>query len=282
MKAVSERGRWLGAAVVTAAVVGGLVLTSGARRPAMAQANSSSGLTGCDLLTNAVGNLKSALQKAQAATNGGLHNQMWGTIVARDGRVCAVQFSGPTAGSQWLLSRVISAQKANTADGLSLSGFALSTANLFSAVNPGGSLYGLEQSNPVDTGVAYAGDAALFGTFHDPMVGLRIGGVNVFGGGLALYDKRKGFVGAVGVSGDTSCADHNVAWRTRYNLKLDFLKTNGVGGVNSDPKRPDNIIYDITNATGFQIGTSASGFGHAACTPDNGSQSISTMLPAVE
>ena len=62
---------------------------------------------------------------------------------------------------------MIAAQKANTANSLSLSsgvtpggsavgtaGLALSTANLFSAVQPGGSLYGLQASNPVDTEVA--------------------------------------------------------------------------------------------------------------------------------
>ena len=46
---------------------------------------------------------------------------------------------------------------------------------------------------------------------NDPMVNKRIGGVNVFGGGLALYGST-GLVGALGVSGDTSCADHNIAW----------------------------------------------------------------------
>src|SRR5262249_62010986 len=84
----------------------------------------------------------------------GLNLNMWATIVARDGTVCAVAFSGNTSGSQWLGSRVISAQKANTAnlfslDGSSVSnssgmpnGLALSTANLYSAVQPGGSLFG--------------------------------------------------------------------------------------------------------------------------------------------
>ncbi len=239
-------------------------------------------LTGCDVLKSASANLKTALQTAQAASNGGLSNQMWGTIVARDGTVCAVEFSGADAGSQWLLSRVISAQKANTANGLSVSKFALSTANLFSAVNPGGSLYGLQHSNPVDPEVAYRGNAKFFGASQDPMIGNRIGGVNVFGGGLALYDKNKGFIGGLGVSGDTSCADHNVAWRTRANLGLDFLATDGVGGVSPDLTRPDNIIYDITNVPGFQIGSSAGGFGHATCTPDNRSKADSTTLPAVQ
>jgi uncharacterized protein GlcG (DUF336 family) len=35
-----------------------------------------------------------------------------------------------------------------------------------------------------------------------------------FGGGLALYDDN-GVIGGLGVSGDTPCADHNVAWRMR-------------------------------------------------------------------
>jgi hypothetical protein len=43
----------------------------------------------------------------------------------------------------------------------------------------------------------------------------------VFGGGLALYDSNGDIVGAVGVSGDASCADHNIAWRVRQILDLD-------------------------------------------------------------
>ena len=66
----------------------------------------------------------------------------------------------------------------------------LSTANLFSAVQNGGSLFGLQFSNPVDPGVAYQGEAGQFGKPTDPLVGQRIGGVNVFGGGVALYDPQ--------------------------------------------------------------------------------------------
>src|SRR5947207_7631575 len=143
--------------------------------------------------------LKSALISAVAAESSGLNNQMWAAIVNRDGIVCAVAFSGANRAAQWPGSRVISAQKANTANAFSLdsssssdgsgqpAGLALSTANLYSAVNPGGSLYGLQHSNPVDTGVAYGGNADKYGTKNDPMVRNRIGGVNVFGGGLALY-----------------------------------------------------------------------------------------------
>lgn len=197
--------------------------------------------------------LKAALKDATAKKNGGFGLPMWGTIVDRSGNVCAVAYSGDTVDAQWPGSRVISAQKANTANAFSLAGLALSTANLYSAVQPGGSLYGLQASNPVNTAVAYAGSAGDFGSSSDPMVGKRIGGVNVFGGGLALYNDKGEILGGLGVSGDSSCADHNIAWRARNGLKLDYVPA----GVARD--KTDQIIYDITG------GKSAGGFGHAAC-----------------
>jgi hypothetical protein len=84
--------------------------------------------------------LEAALKTARAASNGGFNLDMWATIVNRDGVVCAVAFTGNTRGDQWPGSRVISAQKANTANAFSLPGLSLSTANLYSAVQPGGSL----------------------------------------------------------------------------------------------------------------------------------------------
>jgi uncharacterized protein GlcG (DUF336 family) len=205
--------------------------------------------------------LKEALTAARLQPNGGFNLDMWGTIVNRDGIVCAVAFTGQNRGDQWPGSRVISAQKANTANAFGLPGLSLATANLFSAVSPGGSLYGLQHSNPVSTGVAYAGPAVRFGAANDPMVGRRIGGVNVFGGGLALYNASGVLVGALGVSGDSSCADHNIAWRTRNTLRLDYVPA----GVSGDPARPDNIVYDITSQAGQQEGVSASGWGHPEC-----------------
>lgn len=225
---------------------------------------------GCDGLPNYT-QLKAALTAAVNTETSGLNMQMWGTIVDRDGTVCAVAFSGTTRGSQWPGSRVISAQKANTANAFSLAapagifptGLALSTANLYSAVQPGGSLYGLQHSNPVDTQLAYGGNSDNYGTPVDFMVGKKIGGVNVFGGGLALYNASKQIVGAIGVSGDTSCADHMIGWRLRHNLNLDYLA--GIGGVSGDAARPDNIIYDITPNPAGGTGVSAGGFGHPTC-----------------
>lgn len=253
-----------------------------------ARADDGGGNNNCRNLPSQSG-LKAALIAATAAEGSGLNNQMWGTIVDRDGVVCAVAFSGTDRGAQWPGSRVISAQKANTANSFSLdaasnsggsgqpNGLALSTANLYAAVQPGGSLFGLQESNPVDTDVAYRGPSWQYGTAQDPMQGNKIGGVNVFGGGLALYGPGKKIVGGVGVSGDTSCADHNIGWRVRNLLGLDHLS--GVGGVSGDATRPDNIIFDITPNPNGGTGISAGGFGHATCLNTSGSNLLPPVRP---
>jgi hypothetical protein len=127
----------------------------------------------------------------------------------------------------------------------------------------------------VDTGVAYKGPSQNYGTRNDPMVGEKIGGVNVFGGGLGLYNANGRVVGAVGVSGDTSCADHRIGWRVRDNLNLDNLA--GVGGVSGDAARPDDIVFDITENPDGGTGVSAGGFGHPRCLNTDESD-----LPAVQ
>jgi len=214
--------------------------------------------------------LTAALKQVVAQDNAGFHLHMWATVVDRDGVVQTVAFSGGDRGDQWPGSRVISAQKANTANAFSLPGLALSTANLYSAVQPGGSLYGLQHSNPVNTSVAYAGSPSAYGTAKDPMVGGKIGGVNIFGGGLPLYNAQGKLVGAVGVSGDTSATDHIVAWRLRHALQLDYVP----GGVS--PTGDDNIIHDITtDAAGHE--KSAGGFGHPSI--DARQREIAAALP---
>jgi len=199
--------------------------------------------------------VQESLRKVVSEKNGGFGLNMWATVVNRDGEVTVVTFSGKDRGEQWPGSRVISAQKANTANAFSLPGLALSTANLFTATQPGGSLFGLQFSNPVDTAVAYGGDSSKIGMENDPMVGKKIGGVNVFGGGLALYGADGTLLGALGVSGDASCADHNIAWKLRAALGFATIP----GGVS--PEGDDNIVNDITD------GASASGWGHPECTP---------------
>jgi hypothetical protein len=66
------------------------------------------------------------------------------------------------------------------------------------------------------------------------------------------------------VSGDTSCADANIAWKTRDGLHLDNVPA-GVADGGAD----DNIIYDIQ--------ASPSGFGHPECSAE--SASIAQQLP---
>ncbi|MGR8978479.1 MAG: GlcG/HbpS family heme-binding protein [Gammaproteobacteria bacterium] len=225
--------------------------------------------------------LKAALTSARNADNGGFNLDMWGTIVNRDGVVCAVAFTGDDRGDQWPGSRVISAQKANTANAFSLPGLALSTANLYTATQPGGSLYGLQHSNPVNTDVAYGGQAAMNGQPNDYMVSKKIGGVNVFGGGLALYNSEGTLVGALGVSGDSSCADHNIAWRTRNNLGLDYVPAGVAGLFASDPTHPDNIVYDyLPESEDHMAGASATGWGHPAC--NDSVAEIAAALPETQ
>jgi uncharacterized protein GlcG (DUF336 family) len=203
--------------------------------------------------------VRAALRDIVDEQNGGLGFEMWAAIVDRDGFVLEVLFSGETRASEWPGSRVIAAQKANTANAFSLSGFALSTANLYAPTQPGGSLYGLQESNPVDPEVAYGGNPQLYGTRNDPMTGKRIGGVNVFGGGLGLYSTEGTLLGAIGVSGDTSCSDHIIAWKLRHALNLDNVPAGAADGGSTD-----NIIYDTDDTL--------EGFEHPTCfdTPDRG------------
>jgi uncharacterized protein GlcG (DUF336 family) len=218
--------------------------------------------------------LKSILQTVVAGgNNGGLGNDMWATVVNRDGVVCAVVFTGADRGSQWPGSRIISAQKANTANAFSrpagVIGFAgaLSTANLFAAVQPGGSLFGLQHSNPVDAELAYDGNSGNYGQPNDPLVGGKIGGVNVFGGGLALYNPGGALVGGLGVSGDTSCSDHIIAWKVRHGLNLD----NVPAGVSADSD--DNIIFSAP------AGSLQAAFVHPNCSPVGDPKTIAENLP---
>ena len=228
--------------------------------------NSSPAFADCRAVGISHAQLELALGAAVALGGGGLANDMWATIVDRDGVVCQVAKSAG-AGEQWPGSRVISAQKANTANSFSLPagaggipGLALSTANLWAATQPGGSLFGLQFSNPVDTSVAYVGSAATWGTNGDDLKDQKIGGVNVFGGGLALYDDEGNLLGALGVSGDTSCADHNIAWRVR-NALPGFNASQVPAGVG--PNGKDGINYDVTgNHNNFE---SKGGFGHPEC-----------------
>lgn len=217
--------------------------------------------------------LKSALQavvKQGPSKNGGMGNQEWAVIVNRSGVGCAVVFSGTTSSQEWPASRVIAASKANTANGVSNDDYAISTANLYAAAQPGESLYSVATSAPPNPKAAF-GDPATFGTPDDPMIGKAVGGVIVFGGGLPLYNSQGKIIGGLGLSGDTSCTDHIIAWQVRHALHLDVV------AMGPSPAHNDNMIQD------FQNGKSPSGFGHPVCkggTPSNFIiQSLSKKFP---
>ena len=123
--------------------------------------------------------LRASVKPSGGPSNGGLDNHMWAAVVDRQGVVRAVCYSGAELGDQWPGSRAIAIEKANTANALSLSAFAFSTANLYAGSQPGGFLYGLLQTNPVDTATMYGGDSRLYGTANDPMVGKKASGVVV-------------------------------------------------------------------------------------------------------
>jgi uncharacterized protein GlcG (DUF336 family) len=194
-------------------------------------------------------------------------NQRWAVVVDRDGVVCAVVYSGEQRGDQWPGSRGIAAEKAHTANALSKPDYALSTGNLFAASQPGESLYGLVTTAPPNPEAVYKGNPSDFGTPRDPMVGKPVGGVVVFAGGLALYDAQGKIVGGLGVSGDTSCSDHVVAWKVRHQLALDAVPAGPA------PNLTDNLILDM------QRGSSPSGFGHPTCKGGLPSEEVIRKLP---
>lgn len=178
----------------------------------------------CSLSPRLIGTLNAGFNASLGSGNGGFFtpNMMWGAVVDRLGRVCAVFKSGDA----WPGSRAIAIAKAETANDFSNNKLALSTANLYGFTVPGGSLFGLNQSNPYNP---IANDPRV------PLATLTIpGGIITFGGGVALYDGSQ-VIGAFGVSGDTSCADHAVAYEARSYAIHNHVTTK--------PVSDDNIVY---------------------------------------
>jgi len=148
-------------------------------------------------------------------------------------------------GDAWPGSRAIAIAKASTANDFSNDGLALSTANLYSATQPGGSLYGLNNSNPLNPNFLPLGTG----------IGRVPGGIITFGGGVALYSRGE-VIGGLGLSGDSACADHVIAYRMRRNAGLDGIPA-GVGFNGTD-----NIDYLAPNQP-------PTGFKHPHCFPSD-------------
>lgn len=152
--------------------------------------------------------------------------RMWGALVNRDGEICGYVTTTPDPTQVWPGSQAIAKAKAYTANAFSLDDFALSTARLYTFTQPGHSLWSLGQSN------------LWHPAFNAPPRGEAggnnqiAGGLIFFGGGVPLYRSGK-IIGALGISGDTSCADHELAKWTRDELEL-----NPAGGPLAD-----DIVY---------------------------------------
>ena len=177
--------------------------------------------------------LKTLLKGAgsQAAPNGdagGLFHgeRMWGAVVNREGKLCAVAASQDDATQVWPGSQAIAKAKAYTANAFSLDSLALSTARLYTFTLPGHSLWSLGQSNLFNSHFLAAPDGSGGGANE------IAGGLIFFGGGVPLYRNGK-VIGGLGISGDTSCADHEIAKRVR-----------DAGGLNpAAGKLADDIQY---------------------------------------
>ena len=135
---------------------------------------------------------------------GGLFHgtKMWGAIVNRDGEICAFTTGGsPEAAADprrvWPISQAIAKAKAYTANGLNLDDFVLSTARLYTLVQPTHSLFGLNHSNPFDP------QFLLPPSGQGPSKNQIAGGIISFGGGVGLFAGGR-VVGGLGVSGDTA------------------------------------------------------------------------------
>jgi len=157
-------------------------------------------------------------------TVGGLFNgtRMWGAVVNRDGELCAYATNQSDPTQVWPGSQAIAKSKAYTANAFSLDDLALSTALLYTFTQPGHSLWSLGQSNLFDTRFLAAPGA-------QGSINQITGGLIFFGGGVPLYNSEGKIIGGLGVSGDTSCADHEVAKRVRNSANL-----NPTGGATAD------------------------------------------------
>jgi len=201
---------------------------------------------GCALGGGAIGSVQAALNEVVSNGNGGIFspNMMWAAVVDRKGVLCGTT----KVGDAWPGSRAIAIAKAETANDFSNNKLALSTANLYAATQPGGSLYGLNNSNPFNPFFNAITTNNSPGLARGNGVGFNPGGIITFGGGVALYGEGNEVIGGLGVSGDTACADHAIAYRMRGLLKLNHIPS-GVG-LNGT----DNILYapSGTPPTGFQ------------------------------
>lgn len=178
----------------------------------------------------------------------------WGAVVNRAGVVCVVVAPNDSVGGRWPGSRTIAMAKAFTANGFSTDTAAMSTARLYTMTQPGHSLWGVAQPEPFNPECL------------DPKGDEHVcGGAIAFGGGVPLY-KGGRVVGGLGVSGDTPCADHEIAKRIRHYAGLDPAKGPYVDDITySVVDRPSVYTHPLCPNTwrnGKKIGEGAVAVGY--------------------
>ncbi|MGH8639061.1 MAG: GlcG/HbpS family heme-binding protein, partial [Burkholderiales bacterium] len=197
--------RWLG--VILTMV--GLAAVFAVMRGMPVRATDNRGASTCRGLPSA-SELRQLMIAASDATVGGLFNgeRMWAAVVNRAGAVCSYTTSTSDPTQVWPGSQAIAKAKAYTANAFSLDTLSLSTARLYTFTQPGHSLWSLGQSNTFNAHFLMppSGPNADRGEI--------LGGLIFFGGGVALYRDGR-IIGGLGISGDTSCADHEIAKRVR-------------------------------------------------------------------
>jgi uncharacterized protein GlcG (DUF336 family) len=137
----------------------------------------------------------------------------WAAVVNRQGVLCAIAVSMPDPAEAWPGSQSVAKAKAFTANAYSTDVVPMSTARLYTLTQPGHSLAGISAANPFDP-------SCLSTPKEMRGLGKVCGGTIGFGGGVPLY-KGKRRVGGLGVSGDTACADHEIAKRVRKAVRMD-------------------------------------------------------------
>ena len=162
--------------------------------------------------------------------------RMWAAVVDRAGDVCAYATSTTDPTQVWPGSQAIAKAKAYTANAFSLDSLALSTAQLYTFAQPGHSLSSITGSQPFNPSAlgSYGGRGQV------------VGGIITFGGGVPIYKNGK-IIGGLGVSGDTACADHEIAKRVR-----------GLAGLNP----PGGALVDDIS---YSAVDGASAFTHPGC-----------------
>jgi uncharacterized protein GlcG (DUF336 family) len=215
-------------------------------------------VAGCTSLPNA-GDLAKWLKAApDSGEAGGLfHGKAeWAAIVNRNGEVCVVIPPSDSTGGYWPGSRAISMAKAFTANGFSTDTAAMSTARLYTLTQPGHSLWGESQPAPFNP-------QCLDGNRNTSVK--VCGGAIAFGGGVPLYRNGR-IVGGLGISGDTPCADHEIAKRVRHYAGLDPAKGPGVDDIQYSKTDGASIythpLCPNTYRNGTKIGEEAAAAGY--------------------